>query len=453
MKRIIFLITIIAFVVTSCQKQKDISNVFSLEVYTDSIFQASIDSAQIAGAGILVYQKGEMLLNKLYGKASLELSVPMPKDAIFELASLTKQFTAAAILKLVEAKKLSLDDDFTDYLEFDTRGRTITINNLLNHTSGIPGYTEIDEFWEFERNYFPRDTLVRFLEQKDFLFEPNEASIYNNSAYFFLGLIIEKVTGLAYEAFLKQEFFTPLGMDNTSLTSDSKVVSNKVNGYDYSQEGFDKKYTIADTWTYSAGGLSSTTEDLLIWMRALHERKILTEPLYQSLITPDQLNDGTLLNYAKGLSHYSYYGYDEISHAGSFTGFSTYMSYLPDEDLYFICLINTDGPKKGYSFVNDIMWKLLKKQEYQGIDLDIDVNSLQGVYTGPAWGYTLSLEVKSIPNGITVQTIGRDKIDTLKVYHGNNIWSMPGNNKIIIENGVCRMFKNYGCYVLKKENN
>src|SRR5690606_38913850 len=133
-------------------------------------------------------------LNKSYGYASLELSVPMPDDAQFEIGSITKQFTAAAILKLVEANKISLDDDFIDYLEFDTRGRTITINNLLNHTSGIPGYTEIPEFWDLSIQEHPRDTLVRLVEQKDFLFLPNEALIYNNTGYFFLGLIIEKVT-------------------------------------------------------------------------------------------------------------------------------------------------------------------------------------------------------------------------------------------------------------------
>lgn len=439
-------------VATSCQNKKEISNTFSLEVYADSLFQASIDSTQIAGGAILVFQKDEMLLKKSYGKASLELSAPMPEDAQFEIGSVTKQFTAAAILKLVEAKKLSLEDDFTDYLEFDTKGRKITINNLLNHTSGIPSYTEIPEFWDLSIKEYPRDTLVRLVEQKDFLFEPNEALIYNNSAYFFLGLIIEKVTGQGYEEFLKQEFFEPLGMDNTSYCSNTKVVKNKVYGYDYSPEGLQQKSYLNHTWPYAAGSLCSTTKDLLTWMSALHTRKILLEPLYQSLISPDKLNDGTSLRYAKGLVNFSNFGHKEIAHGGGINGFLSDTRYFPDEDLYIICLINSTGPKGGSFFADEITWKLLKKQEYKGVDLDININNLQGKYTGVVRGSTHSLEVKSITNGITVQSIGEEKIDTLDIYVGNNTW-MRGNDKITIENEEYREDQTYNYYILKKEKN
>ncbi len=451
MKRIILLTTIAAMLLaTSCQFEKETSNTSALEVYADSLFQASIDSAQIAGGAILVFQKGEMLLKKSYGQASLELSVPMPEDAQFEIGSVTKQFTAAAILKLVEAKKLSLEDDFTEYLPFDTKGRKITINNLLNHTSGIPSYTEIPAFWDLSIKESPRDTLVRLVERNDFLFEPNEALIYNNSAYFFLGLIIEKVTGQTYEEFLKQEFFEPLDMANTSYCSTSQVVNNKVYGYNYSPEGLRQKPYLNHTWPYSAGSLCSTTKDLLTWMSALHERKILSESLYQSLITPDSLNDGTPLHYAKGLVNFSNFGHKEIAHGGGIHGFLSDTRYFPDEDLYIICLINTTGPNGGSFFADKITWKLLNKQEYEGVDLDIDGANLQGKYTGAVRGSTHSLEVKSIANGITVQSAGAESIDTLEVYIGNNTW-MDGNDKITIENDEYRVDEAYNYYILKKE--
>ena len=236
MKQIILLAFTILLLGTSCQNQKETSNTFSLDVYVDSLFQTSVDSSQIAGASVLVYKNGETLIKKTYGYASLELSVPVPKEGVFEIGSVTKQFTAAAILKLIEAKKLSLDDDFTKYLKFDTKGRKVTIDHLLNHTSGIPSYTAFSEFGKFMIQDLPRDSLVRLVESKEFMFEPSEALIYNNSAYYFLGLIIEKVTGQKYEEYLKETFFGPLGMNSTSYSSNSGIAKNKVYGYSYSKK-------------------------------------------------------------------------------------------------------------------------------------------------------------------------------------------------------------------------
>ena len=148
MKKVILALITLVFVIISCQEKNEITETPSIESYTDALFQKSVDSSQIAGGAILVYQNGKTILKKSYGYASLELSVPIPDNGVFEIGSVTKQFTAAAILKLAEANKLSLDDDFTKYLEFDTKGRKVTIDNLLNHTSGIPSYTAFSEFGE-----------------------------------------------------------------------------------------------------------------------------------------------------------------------------------------------------------------------------------------------------------------------------------------------------------------
>ena len=453
MRRLILLTSIVVLLVaTSCQYKKETSNKFSLEIYTDSLFQASVDVAQIAGGAILVFQEDEVLLKKSYGKASLELSVSMPKKAIFEIGCATKQFTSAVILKLVEAKKISLDDDFTDYLEFDTKGRKITINNLLNHTSGIASYTEIPEFWDLSMKEYPRDTLVRLVEQKDFLFEPNEALIYNNSAYFFLGLIIEKVTEQGYEEFLKQEFFEPLGMNNTSYCSNRKVVKNKVYGYNYSPNGLLQKPYLNHTWPYAAGSLCSTTEDLLLWMRALHGGKVFTAPMYLSMISPEKLNNGSSVRYAKGLVNFSNFGHKEIAHSAGIHSFLSDTRHFPEEDLYIICLVNTTGSNGGSFFADKVTWKLLNKIEHKQVDLDIDVSSIQGTYTGALRGATQTLNIKSIVNGITKKSKNEEIIDTLKVYIGNNTW-IDGNDKITIENDEYRVDNIYNYYILKKEKN
>ncbi len=450
MKQIILFFTAILFLATSCQNQSTTSNTSTLEGFADSLFQANVDSAQIAGGAILVYQKNKLLLDKSYGYASLELSTPMPADAIFEIGSVTKQFTAAAILKLVEERKLSLEDDFTDYLKYDTKGRIITINQLLNHTSGIPSYTEIPEFGSLMVQQFPRDSMLRLLEQKEFLFEPGEAMIYNNSAYFFLGLIIEKVTDQSYEEFLQETFFTPLGMNNTHYSSMTEVFKNKVYGYNYSPGGLQQKDYLNHLWPYAAGSLCSTTSDLLEWMKALHEKKLLSRDLYQSLVSPETLNDGTQIRYAKGLVNFSNFGHQSIAHGGGINGFLSETRYFPEEDLYIICLVNTIGPKGANYFAEEITWNLLDKIPAKAKQPDIDLKELEGTYTGAARGRNLSIVVKSDGDLITWQYLGRNNLDTLKTYIGNYRW-MVDNDIICFKIGEFRMDNPYAYYIFKKD--
>ncbi len=447
------LITLFALLaLASCKNEKNNlpSTVSDLESYTDSLFQSSLDSTFIAGGAILVHQKGKTLLKKAYGQASLELEVPMPENAIFEIGSVTKQFTAVAILKLVEDGKLALEDDFTQYLDYDTKGRKITIDQLLNHTSGIASYTEIEEFGSLVPQELPRDSLLRILETKDFLFEPGEALIYNNSAYFFLGLIIEKITGKPYEEYLKDVIFEPLGMTNTYYCSTSKVVKNKAYGYDYSPNGLNQKQYLSHNWPYAAGSLCSTTEDLLIWMTALHDGKILSKEQYQELTTPKGLNDGTPVRYAMGLSHFNNYGNEEIGHGGGIPGFLTQTNYFPEKDLYIICITNTAGPHGGSFFVDNIMWQLLEKKDYESLAMDFDPKEVEGIYSGQTRGRMQSIEVKAITDAITVESNKDGNIDTLSTYAGNRTW-MDGNTSIFINEGTLELDHVGGHYILKKQ--
>jgi len=450
MKRIYLLLFVTGNLLTGCLNPNGSSDKEKLVEFADSLFQANVDSSFIAGASVLIFKNGIKLLDKSYGYASVELSVPMPENSSFEIASVTKQFTAAAILKLVEAGKLSLDDDFTDYLEFDTKGRVITIRNLLNHTSGIASYTEIPEFWDFSTHKYDRDTLVRLIEQKDFLFEPGEAMIYNNSAYFFLGLIIEKITEKSYEEYLNEQFFEPLGMKNTYYCSTLDVIQNKVYGYKYNKNGIQQKEYLDHTWPYAAGSLCSTTEDLLTWMIALHEGKIFDEQLYKLLITPDKLNDGSKLRYAKGLANYTNFGNHLIGHGGWINGFLSDVIYFPEEKLYIICLLNTTGPKRADFFTNELTRRILSKQEYETSEIDVNLESVTGKYIGQAREKILSIQVSSLSESIVISIEDEDDADTLSTYVGNNTW-MNENKIIRFTDGECRMDNIYGYYILQKQ--
>lgn len=454
MKKNVVILMGLVLVAFSCQRTSKQPKASALELFTDALVQEQIDSATIAGTSILVHQRGKTLLKKSYGYASLELSAPMPENGIFEIGSVTKQFTAAAILKLVENKQLSLDDELTKYLDFDTKGRKVTINQLLNHTSGIASYTAIDEFFdELSLKVLPRDSLLRLVETKEFMFEPGEALIYNNSAFFFLGLIIEKVTGETYEAFIERTFFEPLGMHNTSYCSVSTVRKDKVYGYGYTPSGLQQKGYQNHNWPYAAGSLCSTTEDLLIWMTALHQGKVFSEATYQSLITPGQLNDGANILYAKALVNYSDFGHQRIGHGGGIQGFLTDTRYYPDEELYIICLVNTTGPQGANDFADAITWELLDKELPQPTELDVDTKGLEGSYTGAIRGaYSHTIEVKSIDRGLTIRSEGEEQVDTLNTYIGNYTWA-DGNTRIHIKNNEYRYVNPYSYFILKKKAN
>ncbi|MEM8510295.1 MAG: serine hydrolase domain-containing protein [Bacteroidota bacterium] len=421
----------------------------ALEHFTDSIVQQSIDSAQIAGAAILVHQNGKTLLKKSYGYASLELDVPMPENAGFEIGSVTKQFTAAAILKLAADGKLSLEDDFTKYLAYDTKGRKITIDQLLNHTSGIPSYTEMEAFGDFFMKALPRDSLVRTIEAAEFLFEPGEAMIYNNSAYFLLGLIIEKVSGKTYEEYLSETIFQPLEMQNTYYCSSSEVVKNKVYGYSFTPDGLKRKMYLNHLWPYAAGSLCSTTEDLLIWLEALHHQKILTPAQYAAMSTPKTLNNGTPLRYAMGLTSFSRYGHKELGHGGGIFGFLSDTRYFPEEELYLICLVNTTGPKGASFFTENISWELLDKQEYETQAVDFDLKAIEGTYSGQTRGGKGTWEINALEKGIRYK-INNDTPDTLTVYLGNRTWA-DGISRITFKEDKVLMDRVSGYYTLHKQ--
>lgn len=311
----------------------------------DSIAESPVVEGRVAGLAVAVVRGGDTLLMKGYGKADLEWDVPMPVDAVFEIGSVTKQFTAAAVLKLRDEGKLDLDADITEYLpDYPTQGHRIPVRRLLDHTSGIKGYTEMASFAAIGPRRLPRDSLVALFAAEPFDFPPGEAQIYNNSAYFLLGLIIEKVSGVSYEEYVERELFAKLGMARSSYCSNSDVVARRARGYQSMGGVLVRAPYLDHTWPYAAGSLCSTVGDLITWLRALHGGGVLPEVSYREMIAPARLADGTPLRYGMGLALTpDSRNRPAIHHGGGIFGFVSDTRYYPDEDLYVVVLVNTTG--------------------------------------------------------------------------------------------------------------
>jgi CubicO group peptidase (beta-lactamase class C family) len=370
----------------------------------DSIVASYLAGGRAAGMSVAVIKGRDTLTLKGYGFADLELDVPTPDRAIYEIGSVTKQFTAAAVLLLQERGKLSLDDPLTKYLpDYPTQGHTITVRRLLDHTSGIKGYTEVPEFRTIVMRDEPRDSLVAIFSKKPFDFAPGEGQIYNNSAYFLLGLIIEKTSGMSYADFVQKNLFDPAGMRDSRYCSERAVIKRRANGYDMTPTGMQRAAYLNHLWPYAAGSLCSTVGDLVAWTRAIHSGQILSRASYAELTTPGTLNDGTRLRYAKGLALHSVAGHRVIEHGGGINGFLSALSYFPDSNTIIAVLVNTAGPVSPDAVVASIAETVLGKvappasAPYTG-----DLKRFAGTYAGVGRGREMRIVVSSEGDALTI---------------------------------------------------
>lgn len=373
----------------------------------DSIVASYLAGGRAAGMSVAVIKGRDTLALKGYGFADLEFDVPTPDRAVYEIGSVTKQFTAAAVLLLQERGKLSLDDPVTRYLpDYPTKGHTITLRRLLDHTSGIKGYTEVPEFGTFMMRQEPRDSLVAIFASKPFDFAPGEGQIYNNSAYFLLGLIIEKTSGMSYADFVKKNLFEPAGMVDSRYCSERAIIKRRANGYDMSRDGLQRTGYLNHLWPYAAGSLCSTVGDLVAWNRAIHGGRILSPASYQELITPGTLNDGTRLRYAKGLALHSVAGHRVIEHGGGINGFLSASSFFPDSNAIIIVLVNTAGPVSPDAVVASIAEKVLGKMPAPASTAFTgDLKRFAGTYAGVGRGREMQLAVASDSGSLTITEV------------------------------------------------
>ena len=227
------------------------------------------------GAAVLVAKDGNILYRKAFGMANLELGAQMKPEMVFEIGSMTKQFTAVSILMLMEQGKLSLDDDITRFIpDYPTQGYKITIHHLLTHTSGIKSYTSMPEWFGLWRKDYSPLELIGIFKDQPMDFAPGEKFLYNNSAYFILGYVIEKSSGQTYQEFIENNIFKPLQMNDTYYGSLSKIIKNRASGYQQEENGFINAEYLSMTQPYAAGSIMSNVDDLLKWQKAISDNKL-----------------------------------------------------------------------------------------------------------------------------------------------------------------------------------
>lgn len=343
------------------------------------------------GASVVIVKGGEIIHEQGYGLANVEHSTPITPATIFRIGSVTKQFTAAAIMLLEQRGELSIDDPINKFLpDYPVHGHEITIYHLLNHTSGIKSYTGIPGYMDQGvRTDLTTDELIDVFAHLPMEFAPGDSWNYNNSGYVLLGAIIETVSAQSYSDFIAEHITAPLGLDST-LYGGPQVIPNRAAGYSTDEAGnvINAGY-ISMTQPHAAGALLSTTGDLVKWHKALTGGEFIHDDSYAAMTTPADLNDGGSYPYGFGLGVGLLRERRMIAHGGGIHGFSCYALWLPDEDIYVAVLTNGAPAGPGPTTVAKTIAALTIGDPYperQSVTLSAkDVEGLSGDYTGPTF--------------------------------------------------------------------
>ncbi len=300
------------------------------------------------GMAVLLARGDEVLYRGACGSANLELGVPLSADQVFRIGSVTKQFAAAAALKLAEAGKLTLEDPLSKFVPGYPGGERVTVRMLLNHTSGLRSYTDIPGVMTGvtgRRDVTTAELIDTFKAEKPD-FAPGEGWHYNNSGYVLLGAVIEAASGKPWHTYLEDVFFKPLGMTQTRYgNAQEGVIPGHVDGYSLMEDHWARAGYLSMTQPHAAGALVSTVDDLLKWNRALHEGKVLKDASYRAMVTP--VGKAMDSDYGFGITTGTLRGAPQLQHGGGIHGFSSYLLYLPGSDTTAAVLYNADGARPG----------------------------------------------------------------------------------------------------------
>ncbi|MCA1600915.1 MAG: serine hydrolase [Acidobacteria bacterium] len=309
----------------------------------DEVMRAA-NKYRLFNGSVLVAENGKVIYKKGLGLAQMEWNIPNTPDTRFRLGSITKQFTAALMLQLVEQGKVKLDGKVSEYLPAYRKdiGEKVTVHQLLNHTSGIPSYTSLPGFFnDVSRNTFTVDDFVKKYASNDLEFEPGSKFSYNNSGYFLLGAIVEKVTGQTYEKALKERILNPLGMKSTGYDHHGTLIEKRASGYQKTPGGYVNAPYLDMSIPYAAGSMYSTVEDLYLWDQALYMDRVLSAATKELMYKPnlDDYAYGWVATKAKLETGTE--SVPKIKHGGGINGFNTVIVRFPAQKHLIVMLDNT----------------------------------------------------------------------------------------------------------------
>lgn len=339
------------------------------------------------GGVVLVSRNGRVLLHRAYGMADVELGVPMRRDSVFLVGSVSKQFTAVAVLKLVEAGRISLDDDIRKHVpELQTHGGTVTIRQLLTHTGGVPNLVDLENFDALARE--PRDAgqLVALTNAMPLVSAPGTAFHYSDSGYIALGALIERVGGMPYGRFVSERLAAPHGLADTRYGDAAAIIPRRARGYTFDDGAIHNAPYIDMQVPHAAGGLVSTAQDLLRWHALLAAGQIVDRELLRQAWAPSVLANGERVGYGFGWKLCPFEGEPARGHGGFINGFTASTLHLPDRALDIAVLANQDSGRPEPSYLARRIARLLMTGNPEMRAVEVPAESLKplvGTYRTP----------------------------------------------------------------------
>ncbi|WKK81890.2 serine hydrolase domain-containing protein [Marivirga arenosa] len=314
------------------------------------------------GAVVLIAKKDQIIFKRAFGLSDIKKRKPIKTDMIFQIGSMAKQFTSAALLQLVDEGKVALDDPIQKYVEyFPIKEFPITLHHLLSQTSGIPEFFDIDEeeMHLLSQGHTP-EQLISYYKNQPLEFEPGTKFQYSNSNYPLLGVVIERVSGISLKEYMRINLFEPLKMSSTSLWYNNEMKRKRIaKGYRIYEGELISSPKIVGSVPYAAGAIVSTVDDLWIWNQELKNRTVLTDFVVDNLITEKRTTSGAGTGYGYGFFIKNLLELKTIQHGGNMYGFTSYGLYLPSEDL-FVCVLANKSLERTEEVANYLASVILK---------------------------------------------------------------------------------------------
>ncbi len=340
------LLTVLALVVSAAPLSAQ-SDRAALVRRLDSLSRAWLAMGPSAGVSYAVVRGSDTLLLGALGERDHEGALPATSSTVYRIGSITKQFTSAAIMQLVEQGRMSLGDPLTKYLPEYPQWRSITVRQLLNHTSGIHSYTANPAWATSWGSDLTPAQLVAYVEKDTLDFAPGTQFRYNNTGYVLLGMILDKVTGTPYPTLMRERFFARLGMRSAAYCPSTPTHTDDAKGYDRGAAEITSSKYMSMTHPYSAGALCMSVVDFLRWQTALTSGRVVTPASYTIMSTSDTVTSGKPTTFGFGLATGMLGTHRIIQHGGGVNGFNTAQMWFPDDSLRVVVFSNTVGSNPG----------------------------------------------------------------------------------------------------------